>query len=437
MKRFIPLFILTGLLFGQDLLLLKSGKFYKGIFIEKEGENIIFTIKGDSVHSQFSINDIDIIKTNNGDHFYPFDISTKKVQSKNTAFEQDVLNLKSGESYRGTFYGKVGENIVFKVEGETSTKKNSINDVNNIVTKNSELTYPFDTPTNKVQSTSSIFDFNTLPKKIISKQEIVNMSEEEKGFLYGKYIINPYSNMFVNLLIPTYGYYKIRKWNRGLIIASAGLALGAIFDLYYMMDNEDLEKRFDRKMNIMHSMLIIDIPIQTIKYNRNLSKYIFDQETPPLTLGTIFPLKTNYKHYFNLFGVPNHRTGVGMFGYSINKRTKNNNEYYMGIGTAIINLSITAGWKYYFKKSNADDYYLAMSLVGSTLEIDDRYDETKKVSKDFIAGNFSAGYEKRLSKNMYLNMEIFTLTGIMPNSKGVTDGIRYLVAPSFHFNYRI
>ena len=164
---------------------------------------------------------------------------------------------------------------------------------------------------------------------------------------------------------------------------------------------------------------------------------IFGQKTPPPTLGTIFPLKTNYKHYFNFFGFPNHRTGIGMFGYSITKRTKKNNEYYMGIGTIIINLSITAGWKYYFKKSNADDYYLAMSLVGSTLEIDDRYDETKKVSKDFIAGNFSAGYEKRLSKNMYLNMEIFTLIGIMPNSEGITDGIRYLVAPSFHFNYRI
>ncbi len=361
--------MLTGLLFGQDVLTLKNGESYKGTYIGKVGEDIVFTIKGDSVHSQFSINDIDIIKTNNGEYFYPFDIPSEKLLSKNTK--------------------------------------------------------------------SSTFDFNTLPKKIISKQEIVNMSEEEKGFLYGKYIINPYSNMFVNLLIPTYGYYKIRKWNRGLIIASAGLGLGAFLDLYYMMDNEDLEKRFDRKMNIMHSMLIIDILIQTIKYNRNLSKYIFDQETPPLTLGTIFPLKTNYKHYFNLFGVPNHRIGVGMFGYSINKRTKNNNEYYMSIGTILINLSITAGWKYYFKKSNADDYYLAMSLVGSTLEIDDRYDETKKVSKDFIAGNFSAGYEKRLSKNMYLNMEIFTLTGIMPNSKGVTDGIRYLVAPSFHFNYRI
>ena len=78
-----------------------------------------------------------------------------------------------------------------------------------------------------------------------------------------------------------------------------------------------------------------------------------------------------------------------------------------------------------------------MSLVGSTLEIDDRYDETKKVSKDFIAGNFSAGYEKRLSKNIYLNMEIFTLIGKIPHNERITDGIRLLVAPSFHFNYRI
>ena len=65
---------------------------------------------------------------------------------------QDVLNLKSGESFDGTFYGKVGEDIVFEVEGETSTKKYSINDVETIVTKNDELTYtvhtyPFDKET--------------------------------------------------------------------------------------------------------------------------------------------------------------------------------------------------------------------------------------------------------------------------------------------------
>ena len=64
-------------------------------------------------------------------------------------FGQDVLTLKNGESYNGTFFGKVDEDIVFKVEGETSTKKLSINDVNTIVTKNGELTYPFDDPNMK------------------------------------------------------------------------------------------------------------------------------------------------------------------------------------------------------------------------------------------------------------------------------------------------
>ena len=163
---------------------------------------------------------------------------------------------------------------------------------------------------------------------------------------------------------------------------------------------------------------------------------IFDQKEPPSSLGSIFPNSSNYKHYFNFFGFPNHRTGVSIFGYSLTKRTKNNNEYYMSIGTILINLSITAGWKYYFKKSNADDYYFAMSLVGSTLEIDDRYDETKKVSKDFIAGNFSAGYEKGLGKNIFMNIELFTITGNMPNSDGEGDELRTIVSPSFHFNYR-
>ena len=64
-------------------------------------------------------------------------------------FGQDVLTLKNGESYKGTFFGKVDEDIVFKMEGETNTKKFSINDVNTIVTKNAELTYPFDDPNMK------------------------------------------------------------------------------------------------------------------------------------------------------------------------------------------------------------------------------------------------------------------------------------------------
>ena len=64
-------------------------------------------------------------------------------------FGQDVLTLKNGESYNGTFFGKVDEDIVFKVGGEKSTKKFSIYDVNTIITKNGELTYPFDDPNMK------------------------------------------------------------------------------------------------------------------------------------------------------------------------------------------------------------------------------------------------------------------------------------------------
>ena len=61
-------------------------------------------------------------------------------------FGQNVLHLKSGELYTGTFYGKVGKDIVFMVEGETSTKKFSINDVEIIKIKSGELSYPFDVP---------------------------------------------------------------------------------------------------------------------------------------------------------------------------------------------------------------------------------------------------------------------------------------------------
>ena len=59
---------------------------------------------------------------------------------------KDILHLKSSESYQGTFFGKVGEDIVFKVEGETSTNKFSINNVRTIETSNGILSYPFEIP---------------------------------------------------------------------------------------------------------------------------------------------------------------------------------------------------------------------------------------------------------------------------------------------------
>ena len=79
MKRFLPLFILTGLLFGQDVLTLKNGESFEGTFLKKLGRDIIFTAEGDTTTKKFQIWDIETIETMNwGELTYPFDIPTKQ-----------------------------------------------------------------------------------------------------------------------------------------------------------------------------------------------------------------------------------------------------------------------------------------------------------------------------------------------------------------------
>ncbi len=64
----------------QDVLLHKSGKNYKGTFLGKVDEKIIFKIEGEKSNSSFSINDVDIVITSIGGIkvklYYPFDIET-------------------------------------------------------------------------------------------------------------------------------------------------------------------------------------------------------------------------------------------------------------------------------------------------------------------------------------------------------------------------
>ena len=148
MKRFLPLFILTGLLFGQDVLYLKSGELKKGVFIEKIDNDIVFQIEGESKYTRFSIDLVEIIETNNRAIFYPFDIPINIPTKKdNPSFGQDILNLKSGESFEGTFHEKLGRDILFKAVGDTTMKKYPIWDIETIETMNwGELTYPFDIP---------------------------------------------------------------------------------------------------------------------------------------------------------------------------------------------------------------------------------------------------------------------------------------------------
>ena len=82
MKRFLTLLILTGLLFGQDVLLHKSGEVYKGKYIGKVDEDIVFQIEERPSTNNFPINDVDIVITSREgikvELYYPFDTSTKK-----------------------------------------------------------------------------------------------------------------------------------------------------------------------------------------------------------------------------------------------------------------------------------------------------------------------------------------------------------------------
>ena len=143
--------MLTGLLFGQDVLYLKSGELKKGVFIEKIDNDIVFQIEGESKYTRFSIDLVEIIETNNRAIFYPFDIPINIPTKKdNPSFGQDGLILKSGESFEGTFLEKLGRDIIFKAVGDTTTKKYPIWDIETIETMNwGELTYPFDIPTKK------------------------------------------------------------------------------------------------------------------------------------------------------------------------------------------------------------------------------------------------------------------------------------------------
>jgi len=148
--------MLTGLLFGQDVLTLKNGESYKGTYIGKVGEDIVFKVPlTSSVSSiflkritntkKFPIWSVETIVTKNGELTYPFDIPIKELS------KQDVLLHKTGKNYKGIFLGKVDEKIIFKIEGEKSNSAFSINDVDIVITSRGgikvELYYPFDIET--------------------------------------------------------------------------------------------------------------------------------------------------------------------------------------------------------------------------------------------------------------------------------------------------
>ena len=100
MKRFLPLLMLTGLLFGQDVLILKSGESYNGTFIRRLGfSSVVFQVEGENDSTKFPMKDVAMIKTSDGDLTYPFDVPKIANDAKNNSLtlEEEYQKLSTKE----------------------------------------------------------------------------------------------------------------------------------------------------------------------------------------------------------------------------------------------------------------------------------------------------------------------------------------------------
>ena len=104
MKRFLPFLILTGLLFGQDVLKTVSGKEYKGKYLKAEGGKVFFIPEGASSPTQVPIVSINEIITETG----------KKISFLST------LIMKDGTVIKGSLTMISIDFIRFLKENETT-----------------------------------------------------------------------------------------------------------------------------------------------------------------------------------------------------------------------------------------------------------------------------------------------------------------------------
>ena len=142
MKRFLPFLILTGLLFGQDVLKTVSGKEYKGEYLKTEGGKVFFIQEGAINPTQVPIISIHEIISEagkkisfqndnsgcvsgdckNGQGTFTFPDGRKYIgEFKDGKWNgQGTLTYPNGSKYVGEFKDgkRNGQGVMFKVNGE-------------------------------------------------------------------------------------------------------------------------------------------------------------------------------------------------------------------------------------------------------------------------------------------------------------------------------
>ena len=90
---------------------------------------------------------------------------------------------------------------------------------------------------------------------------------------YNNAKINPFLNTLYNLIIPTSGHYRIKKWKRG----------ATIFCSLFLVAK--LQKRSEsHTMDLVMPPLLLDTFLQTIAYNKNQYRTIFGKEPPSFSM---------------------------------------------------------------------------------------------------------------------------------------------------------
>ena len=161
MKRFLPFLILTGLLFGQDVLITVSGKEYKGEYLKTEGGKVFFIPEGASFPTQVPIESINEIITETGE----------KISLLST------LIMKDGTVIKGSLTMISLDAIRFLKENETTLVDIQKDDIKSLTGYDGEIDL------NNID-VKSLPDFDTLNG--LAFEEYQKLSTKEKAIYDAK-----------------------------------------------------------------------------------------------------------------------------------------------------------------------------------------------------------------------------------------------------------
>ena len=119
--------------------------------------------------------------------------------------------------------------------------------------------------------TLNVQDIQSSTDGSLNSQEKFHLYEYKHKYNNAK--INPFLNTLYNLIIPTSGHYRIKKWKRG----------ATIFCSLFLVAK--LQKRSEsHTMDLVMPPLLLDTFLQTIAYNKNQYRTIFGKEPPSLSM---------------------------------------------------------------------------------------------------------------------------------------------------------